>query len=82
MAVKLGLKISIILVLILIGVSSIHTLSIYTHGQKPVPLRPFPFDRSQNEPYISDPSLKIEEVVNGLEAPTTMSFWDLMISLS
>ena len=64
----------IILVLILVGVSSIHTLSIYANGQKALPLRPFPFDHSQNEPYLSDPNLKIEEVVNGLEAPTTMSF--------
>lgn len=74
MPVKLGLKLSIILALILVSISSIHILSIYTHGQKPLPLRPFPFDHSQNEPYISDPNLKIEEVVNGLEAPTTMSF--------
>ncbi len=37
-------------------------------------LRPFPFDHSQNEPYLLDPNLKIEEVVGGLEAPTTMSF--------
>jgi glucose/arabinose dehydrogenase len=64
----------IILVLILVGVSSIHTLFIYAYGQKALPLRPFPFDHSQNEPYLSDPNLKIEEVVNGLEAPTTMSF--------
>lgn len=74
MPVKSGLKLSIILVLILVGVSSIHTLCIYAYGQKESPLRPFPFDHSQNEPYLSDPNLKIEEVVSGLEAPTTMSF--------
>jgi aldose sugar dehydrogenase len=73
--VNLRLKLSmIILVLILVGVSSIHMLSIYTYGQKPLPLRPFPFDHSQNEPYLSDPNLRIQEVVSGLEAPTTMSF--------
>lgn len=37
-------------------------------------LRPFPFDHSQNEPYLLNPNFKIEEVVGGLEAPTTMSF--------
>ena len=36
--------------------------------------RPFPFDHRQNEPSVLDPNLKIEEVVNGLEAPTTMAF--------
>jgi glucose/arabinose dehydrogenase len=36
--------------------------------------RPFPFDHRQNEPTVLDPNLKIDEVVNGLEAPTTMAF--------
>jgi glucose/arabinose dehydrogenase len=69
---QLGLKLSIIFILILAGVSSIEILSIYSYGQKP--LRPFPFDRSQHEPYISDSNLKVEQVVEGLEAPTTMAF--------
>ncbi|MFN2434824.1 MAG: sorbosone dehydrogenase family protein [Nitrososphaeraceae archaeon] len=74
MSAKLGFILSIISVLTLVCVNSVDTWSIYTYGQKPVPLRPFPFDRNQNEPYLTDPNLTIEEVVNGLEAPTTMSF--------
>jgi aldose sugar dehydrogenase len=72
--VKLGLKLFVALILILVSLSSIHISPIYTYGQKPPQLRPFPFDHSQNEPYLLDPNLKIEEVVGGLEAPTTMSF--------
>jgi aldose sugar dehydrogenase len=69
---QLGLKLPIIFVLILVGVSSTQIFSIDTYGQKP--LRPFPFDRSQHEPYISNSNLKIEQVTQGLEAPTTMAF--------
>jgi aldose sugar dehydrogenase len=72
--VKLGLKLFVALILILVSLSSIHISPIYTYGQKPPQLRPFPFDHSQNAPYLLDPNLKIEEVVGGLEAPTTMSF--------
>jgi aldose sugar dehydrogenase len=32
------------------------------------------FDRKENEPYISDPNLKIQLVAEGLDIPTTMSF--------
>ena len=32
------------------------------------------FDRRENEPYISDPNLKIQVVAEGLDTPTTMSF--------
>lgn len=71
---KLGLKLCVALILIIVGLSSIHISPNYTYGQKPPQLRPFPFDHSQNEPYLLDPNLKIEEVVGGLEAPTTMSF--------
>lgn len=71
---KWGLKLWVALILILVSFSSIHISPIYTNGQKPPQLRPFPFDHSQNEPYLLDPNLKIEEVVDGLEAPTTMSF--------
>lgn len=70
----IGLKLCVALILILVSLSSIHISPIYTYGQKPPQLRPFPFDHSQNEPYLSDANLKIEEVVGGLEAPTTMSF--------
>jgi len=72
--VKLGLKLWVPLILILVSLSSIDISPVYTYGQKPPQLRPFPFDHSQNEPYLSDPNLKVEEVVGGLEAPTTMSF--------
>lgn len=49
--------------------------SVYTYGQKdPTISRPSPFDHRHNEPYLLDPNLKIEEVVNGLAAPTTMAF--------
>ena len=71
---KLGLKLFVAFILILVSLSSIHISPIYTYSQKPPLLRPFPFDHRQNEPYLSDPNLKIEEVVGGLEAPTTMSF--------
>ena len=70
----IGLKLYVTLILILVSLSSIHISTFYTYGQTPPQLRPFPFDHSQNEPYLSDPNLKIEEVVSGLEAPTTMSF--------
>jgi aldose sugar dehydrogenase len=70
----LRIKLCVALILIIVGLSSIHISPNYTYGQKPPQLRPFPFDHSQNEPYLLDPNLKIEEVVGGLEAPTTMSF--------
>jgi len=46
----------------------------YAYAQSPTPARPFPFDHRQNEPTVLDPNFKIEEVVSGLEAPTTMAF--------
>jgi glucose/arabinose dehydrogenase len=47
---------------------------LYASAQSPAISRPFPFDHRQNEPSVLDPGLKIEEVVSGLEAPTTMAF--------
>ena len=45
----IGLKLCVALILILVSLSSIHISPIYTDGQKPPQLRPFPFDHSQNE---------------------------------
>lgn len=72
---ELNMELSITLVLILMVFTYSGIYSVYTYGQKdPTISRPFPFDHRQNEPYLLDPNLKIEEVVNGLEAPTTMAF--------
>jgi aldose sugar dehydrogenase len=66
------MKISIILMLLTVTVSNSVFYSIYTHGQET--FRQLPFDRSQNEPYISDANLKVEVAAEGLNAPTTMAF--------
>ena len=72
---EMKMKLSIILVLTLVVFTNLCIFSVYTFGQKdPAAARPFPFDHRQNEPYILDSNLKIEEVVSGLEAPTTMAF--------
>jgi glucose/arabinose dehydrogenase len=55
-------------------ISSVNILVNCANAQNEVPSRPFPFDHRQNEPHLLDPNLRIEEVVSGLEAPTTMSF--------
>jgi len=65
-------KMSIIVILIFITISNSPIFYVQTHAQ--VTLRPLPFDRSQDEPYISDPTLKAEVVVEGLDTPTTMAF--------
>jgi aldose sugar dehydrogenase len=69
---KLGFKLSLFLVLV--SASGVHIFTIQANAQNEIPLRPFPFDHSQSEPYLLDPNLKTEVVVEGLEAPTTMSF--------
>lgn len=46
--------------LIIVSVSNSHFYSIQTHGQET--FRQLPFDRSQNEPYISDDNLKVQVV--------------------
>jgi glucose/arabinose dehydrogenase len=72
MSFKFIIKISIILMLITVSVSNSPFHSIHIHGQET--FRQLPFDRSQNEPYVSDPNLKVEVVAEGLNTPTTMAF--------
>jgi aldose sugar dehydrogenase len=69
---KLGFKLTLFLVLV--SASGVHIFTIQANAQNEIPARPFPFDHSQSEPYLLDPNLKTEVVVEGLEAPTTMSF--------
>jgi len=66
------MKISIIFILIIIGLSNSPLFSIHIHGQETI--RERPFDKSQKEPYVSDPNLKAEVVAQGLDTPTTMAF--------
>ena len=68
------LKYNLFLFLILLGICSIQILILYAHAQGPAISRPFPFDHRDDEPSVLDPNLKIEEVVSGLQAPTTMAF--------
>jgi glucose/arabinose dehydrogenase len=72
MSFEFIIKISIILMLIIIIMSNSPFYSIYIDGQET--FRQLPFDRSQNEPYVSDPNLKVEVVAQGLSTPTTMAF--------
>ena len=58
----------------MVSICSLHILIFFAYAQSPAISRPFPFDHRQNEPSVMDASLKIEEVVSGLEAPTTMAF--------
>jgi aldose sugar dehydrogenase len=72
MSFQFIMKISIIFVLIIIGLSNSPLFSIHIHGQETI--RERPFDKSQKEPYVSDPNLKAEVVAQGLDTPTTMAF--------
>jgi glucose/arabinose dehydrogenase len=72
MSFEFTIKISIILTLIIVSLSNFHFYFILTHGQET--FRQLPYDRNQNEPYISDANLKVEVVAEGLNAPTTMDF--------
>ncbi len=72
MSFQFIMKISIIFILIIIGLSNSPLFSIHIHGQETI--RERPFDKSQNEPYVSDPNLKAEVVAQGLDTPTTMAF--------
>lgn len=75
MPAGLKIKLSIIFVLVLLVFANSGILSVHIFGQKdPAASRPFPFDHRQNEPHILDINLRIQEVVGGLEAPTTMAF--------
>ena len=60
---------------LIIAVIIIVTITFYfsqTYGQKI--LRERPFSLSPDDPHVFDSRLKVEEVVNGLETPTTMAF--------
>ena len=72
MSFEFIIKISIILMLIIVIMSNSPFYSIYIYGQET--FRQLPFDRSQNEPYVSDANLKVEVVAQGLSTPTTMAF--------
>ena len=72
MSFQFIMKISIIFILIIICLSNSPLFSIHIHGQETI--RERPFDKSQNEPYVSDPNLKAEVVAQGLDTPTTMAF--------
>ena len=72
MSFQFIMKISIIFVLIIICLSNSPLFSIHAQGQETI--RERPFDKSQNEPYVSDPNLKAEVVAQGLDTPTTMAF--------
>jgi len=66
------MKISIIFVLIIICLSNSPLFSIHIYSQETI--REQPFDKSQNEPYVSDPNLKAEVVAQGVDTPTSMAF--------
>jgi aldose sugar dehydrogenase len=60
---------------LIIAVIIIVTITFYfsqTYGQKI--LRERPFSLSPDDPHVFDSRLKVEEVVDGLEIPTTMAF--------
>jgi aldose sugar dehydrogenase len=59
----------IILVLFIISNSTIYFTQ--TYGQK---LRERPFNLSPSNPHVFDSRLKVEQVAQGLELPTTMAF--------
>lgn len=66
------MKISIILILITVSVSTSVFYSSHIYGQET--FRQLPFDRSQNEPHVTDANLKVEVIAEGLNLPTTMAF--------
>jgi len=72
MSFQFIMKISIIFILIIIGLSNSPLFSIHIHGQETI--RERPFDKSRKEPYVSDPNLKAEVVAQGLDTPTAMAF--------
>ena len=72
MSFQLIMKISIIFVLIIICLSNSPLFSIHIYSQETI--REQPFDKSQNEPYVSDPNLKAEVVAQGVDTPTSMAF--------
>jgi aldose sugar dehydrogenase len=65
------MKTSIIVISIFITIC-MSVFYVQTHAQET--LRERPFDRSEDEPYISDPNLKADVVAEGLDTPTTMAF--------
>ena len=65
------MKTSIIVISIFITIC-MSVFYVQTHAQET--LRERPFDRSEDEPYISDPNQKADVVAEGLDTPTTMAF--------
>ena len=61
---------SIIITLIIIGIFSFYIFQSYGQGK----LKQRPFSLSPFDPHVFDSSLKVEEVVEGLQSPTTMAF--------
>ena len=66
----MGRYISLIIAVIIIVTITFYFSQIY--GQKI--LRERPFSLSPDDPHVFDSRLKVEQVVNGLETPTTMAF--------
>ena len=66
----MGKYISLIIAVIIIVTITFYFSQIY--GQKI--LRERPFSLSPDDPHVFDSRLKVEQVVNGLETPTTMAF--------
>ncbi|MDW0165422.1 MAG: PQQ-dependent sugar dehydrogenase [Nitrososphaeraceae archaeon] len=69
----MGRYISLIIAVIIIVTITFYFSQIY--GQKI--LRERPFSLSPDDPHVFDSRLKVEQVVNGLETPTTMAFLGL-----
>lgn len=69
----MGRYISLIIAVIIIVNITFYFSQIY--GQKI--LRERPFSLSPDDPHVFDSRLKVEQVVNGLETPTTMAFLGL-----
>ncbi len=62
-------------IFLIVAVTVIIAITFYTsqsYGQKI--LRERPFSLSPDDPHVFDSGLKVEEVVDGLETPTTMAF--------
>jgi glucose/arabinose dehydrogenase len=66
----MGRYISLVIAVIIIVTITFYFSQIY--GQKI--LRERPFSLSPDNPHVFDSRLKVEQVVNGLETPTTMAF--------
>ncbi len=61
-----------IVIIILLTIFSVNVN--FTQAEAQLKLKERPFSLSPYNPHVSDPGLKVEEVVQGLELPTTMAF--------